>query len=78
MENAFPSGPLLSTHILSVDIVLTVVDFIERNCTARQQQQRNDALVRSLDGLSTDDLDGKITHETDFINQEVFFFLFHF
>uniref|UniRef100_A0A914MK07 SEC7 domain-containing protein n=2 Tax=Meloidogyne incognita TaxID=6306 RepID=A0A914MK07_MELIC len=63
LENAFPSGPLLSTHILSVDTVLTVVDFIERNCTARQQQQRSIALARSLDGLSTDEFSGKIGNE---------------
>nr|CAD2201037.1 unnamed protein product [Meloidogyne enterolobii] len=64
LENAFPSGPLLSTHILSVDTVLTVVDFIERNCTARQQQQRSIALARSLDGLSTDEFAGKIGSES--------------
>uniref|UniRef100_A0A1I8BTL6 SEC7 domain-containing protein n=1 Tax=Meloidogyne hapla TaxID=6305 RepID=A0A1I8BTL6_MELHA len=71
LENAFPSGPLLSTHILSVDTVLTVVDFIERNCAARQQQQRNDALARSLDGLSTDEFAGKIGNESKgFVNEE--------
>jgi len=64
LENAFPSGPLLSTHILSVDTVLTVVDFIERNCTARQQQQRSIALARSLDGLSNDEFSGKIGNES--------------
>uniref|UniRef100_A0A914HUN0 SEC7 domain-containing protein n=1 Tax=Globodera rostochiensis TaxID=31243 RepID=A0A914HUN0_GLORO len=37
LQNAFPTGPLLfSTHILSLDTVLAVVDLIESNCAARQ------------------------------------------
>ncbi|KAL3091715.1 hypothetical protein niasHT_024297 [Heterodera trifolii] len=37
LHNAFPNGPLLfSTHILSLDTVLAVVELIETNCAAKQ------------------------------------------
>lgn len=42
LQNAFPSGPLFSTHILSLETVLTVVEMVERNCAAKQQQKRSE------------------------------------
>ena len=48
LQNAFPTGPLLSTHILSLDTVLTVVDLIERNCAARQQQQKTNSSISEV------------------------------
>ena len=39
LQNAFPTGPLFSTHILSLETVLTVVEMIERNCAAKQQKR---------------------------------------
>ncbi|KAI1710082.1 sec7 domain-containing protein [Ditylenchus destructor] len=41
LQNAFPLGALRSTHILSLDALLTVVDTIDHNCATRQ----NNALI---------------------------------
>lgn len=41
LQNAFPLGGLRSTHILSLDALLTVIDTIDRNCASRQADALN-------------------------------------
>lgn len=41
LQNAFPLGGLRSTHILSLEALLTVIDTIERNCALRQADALN-------------------------------------
>lgn len=66
LQNAFPTGPLLSTHILSLDAVLTVVDMIERDCAHRQQQHKTTFLD---DNIIDDALQGQSHEETEQKNQ---------
>lgn len=52
LQNAFPLGGLLSTHILSLEALLTVVDTIERNCVSRQADALNFMSASDLKGLT--------------------------
>ena len=41
-KNAFPVAGLTSTHILSLDALLSVIDHIELDCQYQVQRQKND------------------------------------
>jgi hypothetical protein len=41
-KNAFPVAGLTSTHILSLDALLSVIDHIELECQFQVQRQKND------------------------------------
>ena len=41
-KNAFPIAGLSSTHILSLDALLSVIEHIELECQHQVQQQKND------------------------------------
>ncbi|UJR29178.1 hypothetical protein I4U23_010392 [Adineta vaga] len=47
-KNAFPVGGLTSTHILSLDALLSVIDHIELECQFQVQRQKNDSTSQSL------------------------------
>uniref|UniRef100_A0A915DUN0 SEC7 domain-containing protein n=1 Tax=Ditylenchus dipsaci TaxID=166011 RepID=A0A915DUN0_9BILA len=53
LQNAFPLGALRSTHILSLDALLTVIDTIDHNCATRQNMALNSIPIQSH--LSRDD-----------------------
>lgn len=43
-KNAFPVAGLTSTHILSLDALLSVIDHIELECQFQVQRQKNDCM----------------------------------
>ncbi|CAF3886360.1 unnamed protein product [Adineta steineri] len=47
-KNAFPVAGLTSTHILSLDALLSVIDHIELECQFQVQRQKNDSTNQSL------------------------------
>ena len=44
-KNAFPVAGLTSTHILSLDALLSVIDHIELECQFQVQRQKNDCML---------------------------------
>jgi brefeldin A-resistance guanine nucleotide exchange factor 1 len=44
-KNAFPVAGLTSTHILSLDALLSVIDHIELECQFQVQRQKNDCTL---------------------------------
>ena len=47
-KNAFPVAGLTSTHILSLDALLSVIDHIELECQYQVQRQKNDCRSHSM------------------------------
>ncbi|CAF4255617.1 unnamed protein product [Rotaria sp. Silwood2] len=47
-KNAFPVSGLTSTHILSLDALLSVIDHIELECQYQVQRQKSDSTSQSL------------------------------
>ncbi|CAF3728604.1 unnamed protein product, partial [Rotaria sordida] len=47
-KNAFPVAGLTSTHILSLDALLSVIDHIELECQFQVQRQKSDSTSQSL------------------------------
>ncbi|CAF1390661.1 unnamed protein product [Adineta ricciae] len=47
-KNAFPVAGLTSTHILSLDALLSVIDHIELECQFQVQRQKSDSTNQSL------------------------------
>ncbi|CAF0848856.1 unnamed protein product [Adineta ricciae] len=47
-KNAFPVAGLTSTHILSLDALLSVIDHIELECQYQVQRQKNDSTSQAL------------------------------
>ncbi|CAM4905012.1 unnamed protein product [Rotaria socialis] len=47
-KNAFPVAGLTSTHILSLDALLSVIDHIELECQYQVQRQKNDSTSQTL------------------------------
>ncbi|UJR20526.1 hypothetical protein I4U23_023653 [Adineta vaga] len=47
-KNAFPVAGLTTTHILSLDALLSVIDHIELECQYQVQRQKNDSTSQSL------------------------------
>ncbi|CAF0759689.1 unnamed protein product [Adineta steineri] len=47
-KNAFPVAGLTSTHILSLDALLSIIDHIELECQFQVQRQKNDSTSQSL------------------------------
>jgi hypothetical protein len=45
-KNAFPVAGLTSTHILSLDALLSVIDHIELECQFQVQRQKNDCKLK--------------------------------
>ncbi|CAF4380038.1 unnamed protein product, partial [Adineta steineri] len=45
-KNAFPVAGLTSTHILSLDALLSVIDHIELECQFQVQRQKNDCMLK--------------------------------
>ena len=41
-KNAFPVAGLTSTHILSLDALISIIDHIEIECQAQVQKQKHD------------------------------------
>ncbi len=51
-KNAFPVAGLTSTHILSLDALLSVIDHIELECQFQVQRQKNDCMWKLLIEIS--------------------------
>jgi brefeldin A-resistance guanine nucleotide exchange factor 1 len=52
-KNAFPVAGLTSTHILSLDALLSVIDHIELECQFQVQRQKNDCMLLYIEILNT-------------------------
>ena len=45
-KNAFPVAGLTTTHILSLDALLSVIDHIELECQFQVQRQKHDCMLK--------------------------------
>ena len=45
-KNAFPVAGLTSTHILSLDALLSIIDHIELECQSQVQKQQNNCEIQ--------------------------------